>query len=214
MSRSCQSGTFSKPATALPRSTRARPLMRSQVIGIALVRHRRRALLTARERLGRLAHLAALQVAHLGREAVERAAEDRQRRQQLGVAVARRRPAWRRPRGRDRARRARAPRRAGRRCRRRRRRPRACRRRRRRTRARRAPGRARSSYHQPSSLSPNVVGSACTPWVRPMQGVARCSSARSSTAASARSQPASSSAPAARSCRASPVSTTSEDVSP
>ena len=63
--------------------------MRSQVIGIALVRHRRGALLAARERLGRLAHLAALQVAHLGREAVERAAEDRERRQQLGVAVAR-----------------------------------------------------------------------------------------------------------------------------
>ena len=36
MSRSCQSGTFSKPATALPRSTRARPLMRSQVIGLRL----------------------------------------------------------------------------------------------------------------------------------------------------------------------------------
>ena len=36
MSRSCQSGTFSKPTTALPRSTRARPLMRSQVIGLRL----------------------------------------------------------------------------------------------------------------------------------------------------------------------------------
>ena len=56
---------------------------------VALVRHRRGALLAAGERLGRLAHLAALQVPHLGREAVERAAEDRERRQQLGVAVAR-----------------------------------------------------------------------------------------------------------------------------
>ena len=36
MSRSCHSGTFSKPATALPRSTRARPLMRSHVIGLRL----------------------------------------------------------------------------------------------------------------------------------------------------------------------------------
>ena len=36
MSRSCHSGTFSKPTTALPRSTRARPLMRSHVIGLRL----------------------------------------------------------------------------------------------------------------------------------------------------------------------------------
>ena len=55
---------------------------------VALVRHRGGALLAARERLGGLAHLAALQMADLGREAIERAAEDRQRRQQLGVAVA------------------------------------------------------------------------------------------------------------------------------
>jgi hypothetical protein len=38
---------------------------------ILLVRHRRRALLAAGERLERLAHLSALEVADLGREAVE-----------------------------------------------------------------------------------------------------------------------------------------------
>ena len=175
MSRSCQSGTFSKPATRVAAQharEAADALARDRV---ALVRHRRGALLAARERLRRLAHLAALEVADLGREAVERAAEDRERGQQLGVAVA---PddlrgdvlaaeAERRA--------ARAPRRAGRRCRRRRRRPRACRRRRRRRRARRRSRLRRRSYHQPSSLSPNVVGSACTPCVRPMHGVLRCS---------------------------------------
>ncbi len=36
MSRSCQSATFSRAATALPRSTRARPVRRSQVIGLRL----------------------------------------------------------------------------------------------------------------------------------------------------------------------------------
>ena len=36
MSRSCHSATFSSAAEALPRSTRARPLMRSLVIGLRL----------------------------------------------------------------------------------------------------------------------------------------------------------------------------------
>ncbi len=48
--------------------------------------------------------------------------------------------------------------------------------------------RSRSSAKaQPTSLSPNVVGSAWTPWVRPMQSVSRCSSARATTVANARS---------------------------
>ncbi len=46
-------------------------------------------------------------------------------------------------------------------------------------RARDAGARSRSSSNaQPASLSPNVVGSAWTPCVRPMQSVRRCSSAR------------------------------------
>ena len=56
---------------------------------VALVRHRRGALLAGGERLFDLAHLGFLQVAHLGREALEAGAGDRDRRQQLRVAVAR-----------------------------------------------------------------------------------------------------------------------------
>ena len=64
----------------------------------------------------------------------------------------------------------------------RRRRRRACRRACRRARARRR-ARSRSSANaQPASFSPNVVGSAWTPCVRPMQSVSRCSSARATTA--------------------------------
>ena len=66
------------------------------------------------------------------------------------------------------------------------------------TRARaRSRSRARSSSNaQPASFQPNVVGSAWMPCERPMQIVLRCSSARATTAASARSRPATSSAPA------------------
>ena len=39
-----------------------------------------------------------------------------------------------------------------------------------------------SSAYQSASLSPNVIGSACTPCVRPIIGVRRCSSARARTA--------------------------------
>ena len=42
-----------------------------------------------------------------------------------------------------------------------------------------------SSNAQPASLRPKVVGSAWTPWVRPMQSVSRCSRARATTAAKA-----------------------------
>ena len=75
--------------------------------------------------------------------------------------------------------------------------------------------RARSSSNaHTASFSPNVVGSACTPCVRPMQSVSLCSSARAATAASARSIPSSSRAPASCTCSASAVSTTSDDVRP
>ena len=56
---------------------------------VALVRHRRGALLARAERLLDLAHLGALQVADLGREALQAGAGDRDLRGQLGVAVAR-----------------------------------------------------------------------------------------------------------------------------
>ena len=181
---------------------------------VALVRHRRRALLALAERLLHLAHLGAGEVADLGREPVERRGDERERGEELGVPVARDdlrrdrlrletealagdplelrigRPSTSRPR------------------------PRAFRSARRRARARRRSRPRSSSNAQPASLSPKVVGSACTPCVRPMQTVSRCSSARATTAACARAIPSRSSAPASRSWRASAVSTTSDEVSP
>ena len=56
---------------------------------VALVRHRRRALLARAERLLDLAHLGPLEVADLGGEALEAGAGQRDRLEQLGVAVAR-----------------------------------------------------------------------------------------------------------------------------
>ena len=56
---------------------------------VALVRHRRRALLSLAERLLHLAHLGAGEVADLGREPVERRGDERERGEELGVAVAR-----------------------------------------------------------------------------------------------------------------------------
>ena len=55
---------------------------------VALVGHRRGALLAGPERLLDLAHLGALQVADLGREPLEAGAGERDRAEQLGVAVA------------------------------------------------------------------------------------------------------------------------------
>ena len=55
---------------------------------VALVGHRRRALLAGLERLLELADLGVLEVADLGRESLQGAAEDGDRRQQRGVAVA------------------------------------------------------------------------------------------------------------------------------
>ena len=75
--------------------------------------------------------------------------------------------------------------------------------------------RSRSSANaHPASLSPNVVGSACTPCVRPMQSVSRCSSARATTTSNARSIPARIPAPASWSMSESAVSRTSDEVRP
>ena len=56
--------------------------------GVPLVRHRRRALLPAAERLLHLGDLGAREMPDLERELVERRRDDRERGQQLGVAVA------------------------------------------------------------------------------------------------------------------------------
>ena len=82
-----------------------------------------------------------------------------------------------------------------------------------RARSTRVRARPSSACHR-ASFSPKVIGSACTPWVRPIIGVSRCSRARSATAATAPSSPARISPQASRICSASAVSRTSEDVSP
>ncbi len=58
--------------------------------------------------------------------------------------------------------------------------------------ARAATRRARARWNsawKPASFSPNVVGSAWMPWLRPMVGVSRCSNARRSSAPRSRSMP-------------------------
>ena len=79
--------------------------------------------------------------------------------------------------------------------------------------ARRARPRATSNA-QPAHLSPNVVGSACTEWVRPIITVPASIRARVTRAAMSRSASSRRRLPAARSWSASAVSTTSLLVRP
>ena len=177
MSRSCQSATFSSPTSAFPRTTRASP---QALAGrrVALVRHRARPFLpgpsgssTSRTSVRDSSRIS---VANRSRDDAER-----DRRQELGMSVAlddllgsaraRARAARRQP--------SRPPARPrvrpdG---------PRDLAHARPRPRAR--AGTVRSSANaNPASLRPNVVGSACIPWVRPMHTVSQCSSARATTA--------------------------------
>ena len=178
MSRSCQSAMFSIAAIALPRSSRARPQICSQPIGLRLCGIADEPFWPLRERLLDLADFGLLQPANLERELLERRAGDGQRRHQLRVPIAlddlrrhrrrlqpepaadvgldRRRQVGE---GADRARNladARRPRARG---------------------AGASMSRCSSAYHS-ASFRPNVIGSACTPCVRPIIGVCRCSSAR------------------------------------
>ena len=89
MSRSCHRATFSTAVVALPRSTRARPVMRSVAIGLRLWGIALEPFCARAEGLGRLQDLRALQVADLGGQALEPRAGQRDRLEHLGVAVAR-----------------------------------------------------------------------------------------------------------------------------
>ena len=216
MSRSCHSATFSRPAW---RVAAQHPREAGDALGgdrVALVGHRARALLARPERLLDLAHLGALEVADLGGEALEPGAGERDRARAARRGGRAARPGWRRARrssprrsstrasksgpvrgvGADRAR-DRADRGL-------RRTP--------------APGARRcgaASKAKPASLSPNVVGSAWTPWVRPTQSVSRCSRARSASAVDELARAGERrSRPAAASWSASAVSSTSEEVRP
>ena len=181
---------------------------------VALVGHRRLALLAGPERLHDLGDLGVLEVADLGREALERAADDRQRGQERGVAVARDDLRADRVDGQPEliedlrldvgVELAVGPDRPG-------------------DLARRhvlggrgqplAP--ASSSKAQPASLSPKVIGSAWTEWVRPIITVSasRPGAGDEHGDAGGRSR-ASRRRRRPRSWSASPVSTTSELVSP
>src|SRR5690242_504938 len=79
MSRSCQRGTFSNPAIALERTTRARPLICSQVTGFRLCG-------IADELLG-LANLGTLQMTDFRRNLVEGAGNHRERCQVVSVTI-------------------------------------------------------------------------------------------------------------------------------
>ena len=72
MSRSCQSATFSSAACALPRSSRARPTICSQPIGLRLCGIADEPFCPLRERLFDLADFGLLQAADLERELLER----------------------------------------------------------------------------------------------------------------------------------------------
>ena len=214
MSRSCHSATSSSAAWALPRSTRASPQICSLLIGLRLWGIAEEPFCPARNGSCDLAHLGALQMADLGREALEPGAGERDRAEQLGVAVARdhlggdvlAREAQAREHARARTRGS-SPRRCP-------PRPTAPRPRPARTRARGARRCGAASNAKPASLTPKVVGSACTPCVRPTQSVPACSRARAASAATSSRAPASTTSPTARSCSASAVSSTSEEVSP
>ncbi len=171
MSRSCHSATSSSAATAWPRTTRAMPEMRSAVIGLRLWGIAELPFWPTREGLLGLAQLGALQVAQLGRQAVERAGGDGHGAHELGVAVARdhlgrHRLAADAQLGEHAA--PRSPGRASRRC---RRRPRACPPTRRAIASASRSSLRRLSMAWPASFSPKVVGSAWMPWVRPTQSV-------------------------------------------
>jgi hypothetical protein len=179
MSRSCHNAMFSKAACAFDAD---HPRQAADLLAgdrVALVRHRRTALLRRSERLLRLPHFRPLQVPHFERDLLAQRRDQRQHRDEVRVPVARdhlggdrrglqsqlsRRSAPRLP---DRYGRTSPRRRKS--C------PRgSLRRRLNRSRLRRA-----SSYHS-ASFRPNVIGSACTPWVRPIWTVSLNSNARRS----------------------------------
>ena len=71
-----------------------------------------------------------------------------------------------------------------------------------------------ASNANPASFTPNVVGSAWTPCVRPTHSVCACSRARVTKASASARAPGTITSPTARSCSASAVSSTSEEVNP
>ena len=71
-----------------------------------------------------------------------------------------------------------------------------------------------ASNANPASFTPKVVGSAWIPCVRPAHSVPACSRARSANAVTSSRDTGSTTSATRRSCSASPVSSTSLEVSP
>jgi hypothetical protein len=213
MSRSCQSATFSRPVTAVARTTRARPQIRSETIGLRLcgiaddpfwplpngsstsrTSVRARCLTSNAKRSSDAASSASAFRTSAWRSrwriCVELGAGSRPRRSQATRSTSGSAAEYvpTAPESLP----TRIPSSA---------------------RATRTRSRSSANAH-PASLSPNVVGSAWTPCVRPIVSVSRCSSACATTASNARSIPSSTSAPASPIWSDSAVSSTSEDVRP
>ena len=192
MSRSCQSATSSSAGTTAARTMRARPQRFSLRIGLRLWGIALEPFWPDGERLLGLADLAPLPVAHVRREPLDRRRDERERREERRVPIAR-----------DDLRRDRLGREAE------RRRARAASIVRREVRVRadragdladrdlaRAPPRGASAPRAisawcPASARPKVTGSAKMPWLRPIIGVFACSRARFASAARSLSQRAS-----------------------
>ena len=88
MSRSCQSGWFSSDGVRVAAQEPGQPGDALRQDRVALVGHRRRAFLAGLEWLLDLADLGVLEIADLGRDALQGAAQDRDRGQQRGMPVA------------------------------------------------------------------------------------------------------------------------------
>ena len=88
MSRSCHKATSCSPASRLDREDPRQPADRLGRDRVALVRHRRRALLARLEPLLHLAHLGALQVAQLDGDQLARRRRPRRTPRGLGVTIA------------------------------------------------------------------------------------------------------------------------------
>ena len=88
MSRSCQRATFSSAATAFPRTTRARPLSRSAVIGLRLCGMAELPFWPGAEVFFHFQHLGPLQMAQLRRPAIDARGDQRQGRGKFRVPIA------------------------------------------------------------------------------------------------------------------------------
>ena len=89
MSRSCQSATFSIAGSAMPRTSRARPVRFSVSTGLRLCGIAEEPFWPGEKNSSRLQHLGALHVADLGGDVLDRRGDDAERGEEHRVPVAR-----------------------------------------------------------------------------------------------------------------------------